>query len=98
MASNATTLGTYLKMPMAGYRQMYDANVDVVGEGGNYWSSTSNGAGYAYALEFDLYGVYPQGYNGRTQGFSVRCFKDTPTIPTSSWTTLYDGSSVATGA
>lgn len=97
MASNATTMGTYLKMPMAGYRNYGNAGVDLVGFFGFYWSSISSSANNAYVLFFSS-SSFNLDDSGRSLGLSVRAFKDTPVIPTSSWTTLYDGSSVAVGA
>ncbi len=98
MASNATTMGTYLKMPMAGYRSYSSSNVANAGSYGFYWSSTAYSTNRAYYLAFNSSSITPQADQYRSNGYSVRCFKDTPTIPTSSWTTLYDGSSVATSA
>ena len=98
LTANATTIGTYLKMPMAWYRYYNNADVNNVGSNGRYWSSTPRYADYAYDLRFYSSGIDHQDFNLRSYGFSVRCFKNSPTIPTSSWTTLYDGSSVASGA
>ena len=93
LANNATTMGTYLKMPMTWQRNYRNANADSVGSNGDYWSSTSyNNANYAYNLHFWSSDVWPQKYSNRSYGFSVRCFKNIPVIPTSSWTTLYQGS------
>jgi hypothetical protein len=99
MASNATTMGTYLKMPMAGYRSYSSSNVNSQGSYAYYWSSSVVKAGYAYSfLRFNSSSLSPQDGSYNTGGFSLRCFKDSPTIPTSSWTTLFDGSSIATWA
>lgn len=98
LASNATTMGTYLKMPMAGYRNGSSSNVGSVGSNGLYWSSTAYSAVYAYSLYFNSSSLSPQTGDDRAYGLTVRCFKDTPIIPDSSWTTLYDWSSIATGA
>ena len=89
LAQNATTMGTYLKMPMAGFRRYDDADVSDVGSFGFYWSSTPSNANYAYNLGFDSSDIYPQNYIYRSYGFSVRCFKNSPVIPTSNWTKLY---------
>ena len=90
MASNATTLGTYLKMPMAGKRSYNNTDVSLVGSYGHYWSSTPDDANYVYYLFFYSSNI-TQDINPRAYGFSVRCFKDTPVTPDSSWTTLYQG-------
>ena len=92
------TMSNYLKMPMAGLRYYNSADVYNVGSNGRYWSSTPLDANNAYYLYFYSSYIYPQYSEFRAFGFSVRCFKDIPVIPTSSWTTLYDWSSVATGA
>lgn len=99
MISNYTTPGTYLKMPRAGKRNYNNADVEDVGNYGCfYWSSTPKNAGSAYAFYFDANYIMPQYNHKRSVGNPIRCFKDTPVIPTSSWTILYDGSSIATGA
>lgn len=90
MAKNATTMGTYLKMPVAGYRSPKNASVYSVGTHGYYWSSTSYDANGAYDLYFNSSDISAQVTAGRGRAFSVRCFKDMPAIPTSSWTILYD--------
>ena len=91
LAGNATTMGTYLKMPMAWYRVYGNANVNSEGSEGRYWSSSPFSGYYAYFLRFTS-GIYPQNSDSQGYGFSVRCFKNTPVVPTSSWTTLYQGS------
>ena len=83
-------MGTYLKMPTNGRRRTTSDVVDV-GSEGFYWSSTPHNVDYAYCLTFSYYGIHPQNDNYRAFGFAVRCFKDAPIIPTSSWTTLYQG-------
>jgi hypothetical protein len=91
MASNATTVGTYLKMPKAGWRSSSSSNVLDAGSTGYYWSSTPYTADSAYRLWFDLSSLSPNSGYSRTYGISVRCFKNTPVIPDSNWTTLYQG-------
>ena len=99
MTANATTMGTYLKMPMAGFRRYSNADVSDVGTNGFYWSSTPSDSysNSAYSLHFHPSSI-AQSHVYRSYAHSVRCFKDTPIVPTSSWTTLYDGSSVVSGA
>lgn len=89
LAGNATTVGTYLKMPMASYRYYTSSSVSTAGTG-RYWSST-NSASNSSALRFDSSSLYPQNSYYRANGFTIRCFKDTPIIPNSSRTTLYQG-------
>ena len=87
MADNATTMGTYLKMPKAGRRSYSSSNVET---NGYYWSSMAYSADDAYYLFFASLSLNPQYKFYRTNGCSIRCFKNTPVVPTSSWTTLYD--------
>lgn len=91
MAQNATTMGTYLKMPMAGRRDNSFGDVYLVNSAGSYWSSTTSDANNAYNLNFNSSSIKPQDKLYRTYGLSVRCFKNSPVIPTSSWATLYQG-------
>lgn len=98
LPSNSTTMGTYLKMPMAGWRYRNNAIIQDLGSYGYYWSSTPYNANYAYNLYFYSSRIFPQYSYYYSYGFSVRCFKNSPVIPTSSWITLYDGSGIATGA
>lgn len=98
MTRNATTMGTYLKMPMAGVRTSSSSNVGGQGTTGGYRSSTPYSTNRAYYLEAYSSTIQRQSMAARTFGLSVRCFKDTPVTPDSSWTMLYDGSSIATWA
>ena len=77
-----------LKMPFAGSRSNADASADYQGSNGYYWSSSSYNANNAYYLFFFSFAIDSQD-DYLAQGFSVRCFKDIPVIPTSSWTKLY---------
>ena len=63
-----------LKLPMAGFRVVYDGTVSDEGSGGGYWSSTVSGA-YSWSLAFSS-GYAFMGYNDRANGLSVRCIKD----------------------
>lgn len=78
-----------LKLPFAGGRNYSSAGVENQGSYGLYWSSSRYDTNNAYRLSFRSTALYPQNNNYRAYGFSVRCFKDTPTVPTSSWTKLY---------
>ncbi len=81
---------TYLKMPSAGGRDGSSANTMRQNERGYYWSSSRYTVDYAYNLVFDSSTLNSQSANIRASGFSVRCLKNSPVAPTSSWTTLYD--------
>ena len=86
-------MGIYLKMPMAGTRSSFVSDIEYVGTYGYYWSSTAtHGGDYACFLTFDSSRINPQDDAGTGEGCSVRCFKNIPVIPTSSWTALYQGS------
>ena len=62
-------------LPAAGYRN--GTTVNDAGSDGNYWSSTANGAARAYGLYFRSGVVYPQEYNSRYHGNSVRLVSET---------------------
>ena len=57
-------------LPAAGYRLGTD--VGYVGDYGHYWSSTAGGSYGACLLYFDDDDVYPDYYDDRCSGFSVR--------------------------
>lgn len=76
-----------LKMPAAGKR-MANSNTIHQNQQGYYRSSTHGPSNTAYNLYF-LSGVVPDNYTGTPQGVTVRWFKDSPVIPTLSWTKLY---------
>lgn len=97
LAQNATTMGTYLKMPMAGTRNRSSSNVDSWWSYGGYWTCEHYYWNFAYCLGFSSTIEVPK-MEAKATGLSIRTFKDDPVIPDNTWTTLYDGSSVATGA
>ncbi len=86
----------YLNIPMAWYR-MTSSSISGSGSVGAYWSSSGNGL---YWCELVLTTSFTHKWcgEGRTYGYSLRAFKDTPVVPDSSWTTVYDGSGVAAWA
>lgn len=92
LSKNYTTMGTYLKMPAAWYRD-YNATSTTGYNYGYYWSSMAdtNYNNSAYELQFTPTNIYPNNSNFRTDWNSIRCLKNSPEIPTSSWTTLYQG-------
>lgn len=57
-------------LPAAGWRG--GKEVKSVGSYGAYWSSTAYGTDYAYLVYFYSESVSPDGYNGRSSGYSVR--------------------------
>ena len=87
-SSDWTNFGITLKLPFAGYRDT-SANVSTQGAIGYYWSSTPYNVSNANYLYFSSTSIRPQNNNYRANGYSARCFKNAPTVPTSSWTKLY---------
>ncbi len=61
-------------LPAAGFR--YEKNVNKVQLKGNYWSSTENGASYAYILNFGDNLLEPQVDRYRCNGHSVRLVRE----------------------
>jgi uncharacterized protein (TIGR02145 family)/prepilin-type N-terminal cleavage/methylation domain-containing protein len=68
---------TDLKMPLTGYRHWKDGTFVHQEYNGDYWSSSPyNDGKSARRLYFGFLNVYPQSYDSRARGFSVRCFKN----------------------
>ena len=94
-SSDWTNLWIALKMPFAGYRSYYNGGIAFVngissqGEYWYYWSSTFGTTYYgrAFRISSSVINSTSMGYRG--YGYSIRCFKDTPIVPTSSWVKLY---------
>jgi hypothetical protein len=61
-------------LPAAGYRSC-DGDVNSVGSGGKYWSSTPNDSDYAWYLSF-YSGIVFMDYSTRCGGFAVRLVQD----------------------
>lgn len=87
--SDWTNFWIALKLPFAGRRYYSSADVRDQGSRGDYWSSSRSSADNAYNLYVGSSVLNYGTTNRRAFGFSVRCFKNEPTIPTSSWTKLY---------
>ena len=70
-------------MPAAG-RRNYNEIVNYVGSYGFYWASSPNASNplYAHTLSFYSSGIFHQGYDNRSYGFSVRCVKNSPNSKT----------------
>ena len=88
-SSDGDSIWANLKLPFAGNRDNVNANVYSQGEYGLYWCSTPYNNDSAYLFVHCSFDIYPQYSSERSYGYSVRCFKDTPVIPTSSWAKLY---------
>jgi uncharacterized protein (TIGR02145 family) len=63
-----------LKLPVAGYRNLSNGSLLIVGTYGAYWSSTVNGTS-SNLLDFNSSNAYMANYY-RADGVSVRCLKD----------------------
>ena len=90
-SSNGVNLSTYLKLPMTGYRYREDLSINGRGLYGQYLISTSGGKRNALFLNFDS-SYISVAATERSTGMTVRCLKDSPVIPTASWTILYQWS------
>ena len=80
-----------LHMPFAGYRYQSNAVLNGQGSNGYYWSSSPYGSANpngARRLYLDSSNVNTNNNNTRANGFSVRCFKNSYVVPTSSWTVI----------
>ena len=66
--------GNSIDLPAAGYRYCYGSTRDV-GSDGDYWSSTPNGSGKAWYLDFNSSSVGMNSSN-RCGGLSVRLVQD----------------------
>ena len=87
--SDWTNFWIALKLPFAGRRSYLNSSVSDQGTRGRYWSSSRSNETNAYYLYLGSAIINPQSYTYRSDGFSVRCFKNFPIIPTLSWTKLY---------
>jgi uncharacterized protein (TIGR02145 family) len=70
----AGAIGSPLKLPLAGNRDDIDGQLDAMGAGGIYWSSTVSSIN-SRSLNFASSSAY-MSTHFRTVGFSVRCIKD----------------------
>lgn len=80
-----------LHMPFAGFRNETNAVLYYQGSYGLYWSSSPYGSAYpndARNLNLNSSSVNTNSNNSRARGFSVRCFKNSFTAPTPSWTVI----------
>ena len=87
-SSDWTNFGIALKLPFAGYRRNSTAAVRGQGSTGQYWSSSIKGYNSS-SLYFFSTSLSDDVETTRASGNSVRCFRDSPKMPTSSRTKLY---------
>lgn len=88
-SSDGTNFGIALKLPFAGRRIYSSAGVSDQGSNGYYWSSSRYTTNNAYYLYLSSTTLSPLNASYRAHGSSVRCFKNSPVVPTSNWTKLY---------
>lgn len=98
LAANRTTMRQYLKMPPAGYRRQNDGGVVSQGSRGDYRSCTVLSNAQASFMQFTSSSITPETASNKATWISIRWFKNSAVVPDSSWTTLYDWSSVAAWA
>ncbi|TKS55409.1 hypothetical protein FCN74_11965, partial [Mesohalobacter halotolerans] len=72
--SSAGAFASPLKLPMAGYRQLFNASLFSVGTNGRYWSSTVGSTDSRFLYFSSSVAGMPNFY--RAYGLSVRCLKD----------------------
>ena len=80
-----------LHMPFVGIRNHTSADISSQGTYGYYWSSSPFGSGDPYgarSLYLDSSRVNAGNDRRRAYGLSVRCFKNSFELPTSSWTVI----------
>ena len=86
--NNWANFGAALKLPFGGYRHNASASINGRSTSGYYWSSIWSGDRanclYLSSTSIDANITYYRAF-----GYSIRWFKDSPVIPTSSWTKLY---------
>lgn len=83
----------YIKLPKMWYRNKDTS--DVIQTTSYYWTHIAINS-QAYII--NIYNWFTLTSSYRTHWAAIRWFKDSAVVPDSSWTTLYDGSSVATWA
>jgi hypothetical protein len=88
---------TYLKLPFNLCRLYTDWSVSYTGSQWWYWTSQWWGSNKAYYVKFKSSSYYEDSVF-TTYWCGIRPMKDTPAVPDSSWTVLFDWSSVASWA
>ena len=74
--SKSATHTSGLAFPASGSRSSNDGSLRRVGESGNYWSATPNGASYGYFMDFVSNEMFPGVSINQSIGKSVRCVQD----------------------
>ena len=73
---NPTSTTPTIFISASGYRYGNDGSLGSVGSNGSFWSALPYTNNYGCGMGFLQWGVYPQGYNGRSYGFPVRPVAD----------------------
>ena len=74
VGDSATAFSSFLKLPVAGYRDRSSGALTYVGSNGLVWSSAASGS-YARSVGFSASAAGVNS-NSRAYGFSVRCLQD----------------------
>ena len=78
-----------LHMPFVGFRNLYSSYITNQGSYGEYWSSSPRGDGYPnFSFLLYLSSSVSVSSSYRAHGYSIRCFKNSFELPTSSWTVI----------
>lgn len=93
---SASTARKHVKMPLAGRRQSNYGTTTSQGTSCSYWTSENYDWSQAYVFYVDDFATWY--VSDRASGCPIRALKNTAVAPTSSWTTIYDGSAVAAWA
>ena len=88
LSANASTMKTYLKMPLAGLRMSSTGWTGDQWTQWCYWSSTPSETNKAYRIKFTATTLDAESDIWRANGYSIRCFKNTPVTPDGTWTPL----------
>ena len=87
-SSGYTDISNYLKLPLAWVRWYSDWSVSAQWSAWYYWCSDASWW-KAYHLLFNSYWIFDGNTTYKCISHSIRAFKNTPVIPDSSWTVLY---------
>lgn len=87
---------TYLKLPFWWYVSNLWSSWD--SWNAYYWLANTNSTSSSKALKITSSSYSTSTWYGRAYGMFIRPEKDEKVIPDASWTTVYDGSSIASGA
>lgn len=88
-AWNPTLYSTYLKLPRTGCIRWFDWELDSF-DLWEYWTSNTWGTNTnAMSMYFSSSAIVLSWHSQRANGYAIRPFANTPVVPDSSWTVLY---------